>query len=89
MNVYNMHKLFRDEAYLEKLYTEHEGKYKALKEALLEDMIAFVKPLREKREEIAKDPDTVRKLLARNGALMREKTHALMYEVRKATGLIV
>ncbi|MBU3668552.1 MAG: tryptophan--tRNA ligase [Candidatus Taylorbacteria bacterium] len=89
MNVYNMHKLFRDETYLEKLYTKNEGKYKILKEALLEDMIAFIKPLREKREQIAKDPDKVRNILARNGALMREKTHALMYEVRKATGLIV
>lgn len=88
-NVYNMHKLFRDEEYLKKLYTEHEGKYKALKDALLEDMIAFIKPLREKREKIAADPDSVRKLLARNGATMREQTHALMYEVRKAVGLIV
>lgn len=88
-NVYNMHKLFRDEEYLKKLYAEHEGKYKALKDALLEDMITFIKPLREKREKIAADPDSVRKLLARNGATMREQTHALMYEVRKAVGLIV
>lgn len=88
-NVYNMHKLFRDEEYLKKLYAENEGKYKALKEALLEDMIAFIKPLREKREEIAKDEDAVRKLLARNGALMREKTKELVNEVRKAVGLVV
>ncbi len=88
-NVYNIHKLFRDEGYLKKLYSENEGKYKALKDALLADMIAFVKPLRDRRAEIAKDPDAVRKLLARNGATMREHTHALMYEVRKAVGLIV
>ena len=89
MNVYNMHKLFRDDEYLKKLYAEHAGMYKALKDALLEDIIAFIKPLREKREKIAADPDSVRKLLARNGATMREQTHALMYEVRKAVGLIV
>jgi tryptophanyl-tRNA synthetase len=88
-NVYNIHKLFRDEAYLKKLYAENEGKYKVLKEALLADLIAFIKPLREKRGQIAKDPDAVRKLLARGGALMREHTHALMYEARKAVGLII
>ncbi len=89
VNVYNIHKLFRDEEYLKKLYTEHEGKYKALKDALAEDMIAYIAPLRERRAQIAADPDSVRKLLARNGAAMREQTHALMYEVRKAVGLIV
>jgi tryptophanyl-tRNA synthetase len=88
-HVYNMHKLFRDEEYLKKLYTENEGKYKILKDALLDDMTNFIRPLRERREKIASDPDFVRKLLARNGALMREQTHALMYEIRRVTGLIV
>lgn len=88
-NVYNMHKLFRDTAYLDALYAEHEGKYKALKDALAEDIIAFVAPLRERREQIAADPDHVRKLLARNGEIMREKIHPLLYEVRKRVGLIV
>ncbi len=89
VNVLNIHKLFRDEEYLKKLYTEHEGKYKALKDALAEDIIAFIKPLRERREEIAKDKDAIRQLLAQNGSLMREKTHPLVYEVRKAVGLVV
>jgi len=89
INVYNMHKLFRDEEYLKKLYEENKGKYKALKDALVEDLIAFIRPLRERREEIAKDPDQVRNMLARNGELIREKVHPLVYEVRKRSGLII
>jgi tryptophanyl-tRNA synthetase len=88
-NVYNIHKLFRSETELAALYKEHEGKYQALKEALIADLIAFIAPLREKRAEIAKKPDAVRKMLARNGELMRETVHPLVYEVRKAAGLIV
>ncbi len=89
VNVYNIHKLFRDEEYLKKLYAENEGKYKALKDALTEDIIAFIKPLRERREQIAKDKDAIRNLLAQNGSMMREKVHPLVYEVRKAVGLVV
>lgn len=89
MNVYNMHTLFRDKEYLEKLYTEHEGKYKALKEALLEDMIAFVSPLREKREQIAKDPDAVRKLLKDNALVLKQQVQGRMDLVRKAVGFVI
>ena len=88
-NVYNIHKLFRDEDYLKKLYAEHEGKYKALKEALIDDLIAFIAPLREKRAEIAKDPEAVIKLLAHNGELMRKKTEDLVADVRKKVGLVL
>lgn len=87
MNVYNMHKLFRNDEYLKKLYAENEGKYKALKEALIEDLIAFIKPLRERRSEIAKDPEAVKALLKKNGEKVRELTSELVADVRKKTGL--
>lgn len=89
VNVYNIHKLVRDEEYLKNLYAENAGKYKALKDALVEDLIAFIAPLRDRRAVIAQDPDAVRSMLAQNGAHMREKVHPLVYEVRKRTGLIV
>jgi tryptophanyl-tRNA synthetase len=89
MNVYNIHKLFRTQAELEHIYNENKGKYKALKDKLAEDIIAFVTPLRERRKEIAKNPDQVRKMLAKNGEIMREKVHPLVYEIRKKVGLIV
>jgi tryptophanyl-tRNA synthetase len=89
MNVYNMHKLFRDDEYLKKLYAENEGKYKALKDALVEDLIAFITPLREKRAEIAKDPEKVKKMLAENGEKVRELTSKLVNDVRQKTGLVL
>jgi len=89
MNVYNIHKLFRDEEYLKKLYAEHEGKYKALKEALIDDLIAFIAPLREKRAEIAKDPEAVKTLLAKNGEKVRELTAKLVADVRQKVGLVL
>lgn len=87
MNVYNIHKLFRDEEYLKKLYAEHEGKYKALKDALAEDLIAFIAPLREKRAEIAKNPEKVKAMLLKNREKVQEMTAALVAEVREKTGL--
>ncbi len=79
----------KDEESLKNFYEEHKGKYKNLKDALAADLKAFIGPLRERRAKIAKDPDHVRKLLARNGELMRQTVHPLMYEVRKAVGLVV
>ena len=40
-NVYAIHKLVKDERELDALYEEHKGKYKALKDALVEDLDAF------------------------------------------------
>ncbi|HEY1036948.1 MAG TPA: tryptophan--tRNA ligase [Candidatus Paceibacterota bacterium] len=102
-NVFGIHKLLignsaliaagkehlKDEESLKTFYRSTEGKYKPLKDALAEDLIAFITPLRARRAEIAKDKDAVRTLLAQNGAIMREKTHPLVHQVRKATGLIV
>lgn len=87
INVYNIHKLFRDEDYLKNLYKENEGKYKALKEALIEDMIAFVTPLRARREEIAKDTDKVKELLKSNAAALKKELGETMGRIREVVGL--
>lgn len=86
-NVYNIHKLFRDEEYLAKLYKEHEGKYKALKEALIEDITAFISPLRARREEIAKDPEAVLEMLKNNAKKLKLEVHEMMQKVRSVVGL--
>lgn len=62
-NVYAMHKLFRSEAELKSLYEKHAGKYKALKEALIDDIDAFIAPMRARREGFAKQPDIVKSVL--------------------------
>lgn len=46
-HVYAIHSLIKDANYLDPLYEEHKGKYKALKDALIEDLEAFIAPMRE------------------------------------------
>lgn len=86
-NVFYIHQLFRPTAELDKIYEENKGKYQALKEILIEDLKKFIKPLREKREEIAKNPDLVNKVLMEG----KQKTQAVvslkMQAVKKAIGV--
>ena len=86
-NVYEIHKLFRTESELDALYKQHEGKYKALKEALIEDIKAFIRPLREKRKAIATDTKSVLKVLKEGGLRAKEKASAKMAEVREKIGV--
>lgn len=102
-NVFNIHKLFignsdlikagktylASEDSLKEFYRSTGGKYKPLKDALAEDLILFITPLRAKRAEIAKNPDEVRQMLAQNGAIIREKVHHLVADIRKKVGFVV
>ena len=102
-NVFNIHKLFignaelikagktylASEDALKEFYRSTGGKYKPLKDALVEDLIMFIKPLRDRRAEIAKNPDEVRQMLAQNGEIIREKVHHLVADVRKRVGFVV
>ena len=87
-NVFYIHKLFRPTAELDKIYEENKGKYKALKEILIEDLKNFIGPMRERREEIAKDLDSVNKVLEEG----KQKAHAVaghkMEQVKRAVGVI-
>ena len=86
-NVYAIHKLFRSGAELEVLYKQHEGKYKALKEALVEDIKSFIRPLREKRKAIEGDTPTVLKVLKEGGLRAKEKASIKMANVREKIGV--
>ena len=50
-NVFAIHKLVRSETELKEIYEQNKGKYKILKEVLIEDLKNFIKPLREKRKK--------------------------------------
>lgn len=78
---------FRSKAELEKFYSEKKGKYKDLKEALIADLSAFIGPLRERREKIAKDPKKVMKILERGGEQAKKVAEKKMETVRKAVGV--
>jgi tryptophanyl-tRNA synthetase len=86
-NVYAIHKLFRPEAELKDIYAENKGKYKNLKDILVQDIKDFIAPMRARRAEYANDPSKVQQIL-RDGALKaKAKAEAKMTEVRNKIGL--
>ena len=64
-HVYAIHLLFRTRPELAEIYKANKGKYKALKEALIEDIEAVVAPMRQVRDYIT-DEDV--KNILRDGA---------------------
>ena len=88
-NVYAIHKLFRSEDELKKIYEEKSGKYKELKETLIEDIEKFVAPLREKRKELEKDIPGALAILKAGGEKAKKIAGAKMEEVREKVGVNV
>lgn len=84
-HVYAIHKLLKTEAELTPLYEEHKGKYKALKDALVEDLEALIAPMRQKRSAIT--DEEVKKVLDEGSARAREKAAFKMQEVRARVGV--
>lgn len=86
-NVYAIHKLVRSENELAGIYEEHRGKYKVLKEALIEDLDRYLTPMRNKYEELKKDPSIVENVLAQGKLAARAASEAKMEKVRQAIGV--
>jgi len=86
-NVYAIHRLFRTDSELKPIYAEHAGKYKALKELLIEDIETFVKPLREKRAEFAKNPEIVKSILEKGSKVANEKAGMKLKVVKERIGV--
>jgi tryptophanyl-tRNA synthetase len=86
-NVYAIHALIKPKEYLDALYEEHKGKYKALKDALTEDLIAFIAPLRDKRKEWESKLDEVKEILKEGNQKAKTVASAKMEEVREAVGV--
>ena len=77
----------RDRKELKKIYEENKGKYKVLKDILIEDLKNFIRPMRERREEIAKDLDFVNKVLTEGKEKARTAASQKMTEVRRVIGV--
>jgi tryptophanyl-tRNA synthetase len=88
VNVYNIHKLFKSEAELKPLYDANKGRYKNLKDALIEDIDAFIKPLREKRASIAADDKLVREVLRQGSVLANQRAQKKMIDVKEKIGVL-
>jgi tryptophanyl-tRNA synthetase len=87
VNVRAIHELFRDKAYLDALYTEKAGKYKDLKEALVADVQAFIRPMRERRDKLAKNRNKVIKILSKGGKKAGKKANKTMERVKSSIGV--
>lgn len=84
-NVYAIHKLLKSESELAPLYEKNKGNYKVLKEALIEDLNAFIAPMREMRESLS-DND-VKEALKEGGERARAFASLKMKDVRKKIGV--
>ncbi|KKU70714.1 MAG: Tryptophan-tRNA ligase [Parcubacteria group bacterium GW2011_GWA2_47_21] len=88
-NVYAIHKLFKSESELAKLYEDNKGKYKILKEALIEDADTTLAPLRRRRQELAKNQSTVLKIVAEGGKVARARAAKKLEETRRKIGVVL
>src|ERR1035437_6466 len=86
-NVFAIHKLLRPESELKKIYEEKAGKYKELKELLIEDLEKFIAPMRDRRKEFAKDPAKAIEILKNGGKKAKEIASKKMDEVRDKVGV--
>src|SRR3989344_3291416 len=86
-HVYNIHALFRSGGALSRLYKENKGKYKVLKDALVEDMEALIGPMRERRESIT-DED-VKNVLKEGAEKARALASVKMKDVRQKVGVTI
>ncbi|MBU0723014.1 tryptophan--tRNA ligase [Patescibacteria group bacterium] len=89
-NVFALHKLFAGEnlpKIIEK-YKKGGMGYKESKEILIENMISFIKPMRDKREDLAKNPDYVLEVLRKGGTVARERAIKKMKIIQECVGII-
>jgi tryptophanyl-tRNA synthetase len=86
-NVYAIHRLLKSEQELAPLYEEHKGKYKALKEVLIEDLDAFLSPMRERHDALKEDATSVERVLAEGAAKANAVAEGKIAAVRSAVGV--
>jgi len=86
-NVYAIHKLIRSEDELKELYETNKGKYKILKEALIEDLEKFIAPMREKRKEFEQDIPKALQILNEGGGKAKLVASKKMKEVKDKLGV--
>lgn len=88
-NVFAIHKLlpFYSSEEINKIYEDHKGEYKYLKELLLEDLLKFITPMREKREVYAKNMDAVREILNKGKNKARKIVEDKIKKVRDSVGV--
>ena len=90
-NVFALMKLFADHKNLQEVrdkYLSGGYGYGHAKKELLGLISDYFEEAREKRLELAKDPDTVRDMLREGGRKARERAESVMEQVREVTGIV-
>ena len=90
LNVYNIHHVIyralgKSQDELDALYHEHAGKYKALKDILVDDIETVIGPMRAKREQIT--DDEIRSVLKDGAIRAKAISNPMIEKIRKAVGI--
>lgn len=86
-NVYAIHNLLRPASELLPIYESKSGKYKELKEMLIEDLEKFIAPMRERRKKLSEDIPGALAILRAGGEKAKKTASNKMTEVRKRIGV--
>ncbi len=89
-HIFNIHKLFLNEAERAVLADKYRNGglgYKEAKEGLITALTAFIKPLRERRTMLATDLESVFDILKEGGRRASLRAEKKMTEIRKAVGV--
>jgi len=88
--VFKLHKLFskEDELFdLREKYRKGGISHRESKELLIKNIEAFIKPLRDKREQLAGDTEYVLDVLKEGGKRAKLKAERKMEQIREAIGV--
>lgn len=91
-NIFALHKLFLNESDLKDLHNKYTNgglSYKESKEMLLQEILATIKPMREKREMYANDIDKVREILNNGAKKAKALVTAKMKIIRDNVGVSI
>ena len=88
--LFAIHKLLLNDEALKTLKEKYQNGgmgYKEAKELLIKDLVAFIKPMREKREMLAQDMDQVLDILKEGGKRAFMSAEKKMKEIREKVGV--
>lgn len=85
--LYQIHKLFNDSKELRERYAKGLG-YGDAKKQLIDDVIAFIAPMRERRKRYEDDPKLVEEILLKGAVRANDIAMEKLRKVYEATGLV-
>jgi tryptophanyl-tRNA synthetase len=89
-NLFDLMKLVSGEEVIRKYqldYAQCQIRYGDMKKQLAEDMVDFIRPIRDKAIELQKDEDTLRKIMKSGKDKARDSASKTLSEARKAMGI--